>query len=114
MVEKNIGISLSDSAKDRILEIKKKSENQTKHLRITIMGGGCSGFSYNFSLDDKVIEDDFIIKNNEVILLAVDSASVGFIKNCVVDYVFELGGAFFKINNPDATATCGCGSSFSV
>ena len=113
-MDKDITISLSDSAKDRILEIQKKPENQTKHLRIVIMGGGCSGFSYNFSLDDKTNDDDFIIKDDEVILLAVDSASVGFIKNCIVDYVFELGGAFFKVNNPDATATCGCGSSFSV
>ena len=107
-------ITISQTAKNRIFEIKKKTQNHNKHLRITINGGGCSGFSYNFSLDDKIHDDDFFIKDNNIYLLAVDQSSVEFIKNCTVDYVCELGGEFFKINNPDASATCGCGSSFSV
>jgi iron-sulfur cluster insertion protein len=107
-------IALSKAAKNRILEVEQKKENQGKHLRITINGGGCSGFSYNFSLDNKINDDDFFIKEDGIFLLAVDEASVEFIKNCTVDYVRELGGEFFKVINPDASATCGCGSSFSV
>jgi len=107
-------ISLTKAAKNRIIAVRKKEENKGKHLRIIIMGGGCSGFSYNFSLDNKINKDDFFIKEDENYLLAVDKTSVEFIKNCTVDYVTELGGQFFKITNPDANATCGCGSSFSV
>jgi iron-sulfur cluster insertion protein len=114
MINIAANISISEAAKNRVLEIRKKEENKGKHLRITINGGGCSGFSYDFSLDNKVNSDDFFIKEDDFFLLTVDEASVEFIKNCTVDYVCELGGEFFKINNPNASATCGCGSSFSV
>ena len=107
-------LSLSPSAEARIKEIKSKSENINKHLRITVSGGGCSGFQYGFSMDEKIEADDFKIGKNEEILLTVDSVSLDFLKSCIVDYVSDLGGSYFKINNPNAKVTCGCGSSFSV
>lgn len=107
-------LSLSPSAEARIKEIKLKSENANKHLRITVSGGGCSGFQYGFSMDEKIEDDDFKIEDGNNILLTVDSVSLDFLKSCVIDYVSDLGGAYFKVDNPNAKATCGCGSSFSV
>ena len=107
-------LSLSTSAEARIKEIKSKAGNTNKHLRITVSGGGCSGFQYGFSMDEKVEDGDFKIGEGDEIFLTVDSISLDFLKSCIVDYVADLGGSYFKINNPNAKATCGCGSSFSV
>ena len=113
----DLDISLLEAARNRILEIKnnsQKPENKNKHLRLSVLGGGCSGFQYKFELDDKINNDDLVISENNNILLAVDKISLDFLHNSSIDYVNEMGGSYFKVNNPNATANCGCGSSFSV
>lgn len=98
----------------RILELKTKAENVDKFLRIKVLGGGCSGFQYNFALDSNLEEDDFRFSEDEKLLVAIDKVSLDFLANCSLDFVQNLGGSFFKIENPNATANCGCGNSFSV
>ena len=82
-------------------------------LRVGVEGGGCSGFSYTFALDADVREDDQLIERDGA-KVVIDEASLPFLEGSEIDYVDELIGAAFKINNPNATAACGCGTSFSV
>ena len=110
----NKEIGLSTSAKERILELQSKSENHQKHLRITVFGGGCNGLRYEFSLDEKINDDDFKITSLDKIVLTIDEVSLSFISGGVVDFVRDLGSSYFKINNPNAKSNCGCGDSFSV
>ncbi len=108
-------ITLTDSALTRIIEIKQKPENQQKFLRISILGGGCSGFQYVFELDNKMIEGDVkIVEKNHEILAITDETSLEFLNGAEIEFVKELGASYFKVNNPNAKANCGCGSSFSV
>jgi len=107
-------INLSDSAKERILELQAKAGNENKHLRITVFGGGCNGLRYEFVLDDKINSDDIKIGGNDKTLLTIDEVSVGFVNGGVVDFTRDLGSSYFKIINPNAKSSCGCGDSFSV
>jgi len=107
-------ITLSDSAKQRIEELQLKSGNENKHLRITVFGGGCNGLRYEFALDDKVNDDDIRIGDNDKIFLTIDEVSIGFINGGLVDFTRDLGSSYFKIINPNAKSSCGCGDSFSV
>lgn len=107
-------IELSDSAKDRILELQSKPDNHNKHLRITVFGGGCNGLRYEFALDDKINDDDFKITNHDKIALTIDETSLDFINGGIVDFARDLGSSYFKIINPNAKSSCGCGDSFSV
>ena len=108
-------IIILDSAIERISKIKEKKENHEKFLRISVLGGGCNGFQYIFELDDQKSVDDIIIKAEESQIFAVtDEASLPFLDGAKVEFVKELGASYFKINNPNAKASCGCGSSFSV
>ncbi|MFT5702776.1 MAG: iron-sulfur cluster insertion protein [Rickettsiales bacterium] len=110
----NKTLELSTSAGDRITELQTKADNQNKHLRITVFGGGCNGMRYEFALDDKINDDDFTITNNNKIALAIDDMSLGFLSGGVVDFSRDLGSSYFKIVNPNAKSSCGCGDSFSV
>ena len=115
MMQENPQITLSQSAIERILEIISKPENSTKFLRIGVSSGGCSGFQYLFNLDDKLNEDDIkLCEKNSQILAITDESAVPFLRGCVVDFIKDLGSSYFKVSNPNATASCGCGSSFSV
>jgi iron-sulfur cluster insertion protein len=87
--------------------------NPALKLRIYVSGGGCSGFQYNFAFDEVVNEDDTIIEKNGVALL-IDAVSYQYMEGASVDYQEGLEGARFVISNPNASSTCGCGSSFSV
>ena len=107
-------ISLTKSAIDRISELREKPENKNKFLRITVHGGGCSGFRYEFSLDNQLSATDFVIKEKNYNIFAIDDISFNFLKNSEIDFTSELGAAYFKIKNPNATSSCGCGDSFSV
>lgn len=109
-------ISLTDKAKNRIDSITTGKNEPNKFLRITIIGGGCSGFQYKFSLDNNISPDDIKITNETTgkIYLATDPNSLEFIQNSEIDFVEELGGSFFKVNNPNSTANCGCGASFDI
>ena len=82
-------------------------------LRLQVTGGGCSGFQYNFSLDGARQHDDLVIEQDGATIL-VDSVSLDFVKGSEIDFVDDLIGAAFKVKNPNATASCGCGTSFSV
>ena len=102
---------VSKSALKRIVEVSKK--NKKKFFRISIDGGGCQGFSYKFDFDDKISENDKVLDYNEVKIL-IDSTSLEFINDAKLDFVEDMIGSYFKISNPKATSTCGCGISFSV
>ena len=100
-------LEFTDSAKKQIEKITKSEEK--KYFRISVQGGGCSGFKYNFSIDDRIEKDD-ILFNKAVI----DKQSLDIIAGSTVDFKREMIGESFSINNPKASASCGCGLSFSV
>jgi iron-sulfur cluster insertion protein len=83
------------------------------HLRISVSGGGCSGFQYGFALDDARTADDVAIERDGATVV-VDSVSLPYMEGAEIDYVDDLIGASFKVKNPQATASCGCGTSFSI
>ena len=100
---------VSKSALKRIVEV--SSKNKKKFFRISIDGGGCQGFSYKFDFDDKISQNDKVLDYNEVKIL-IDSTSLEFINDAKLDFVEDMIGSYFKISNPKATSTCGCGISF--
>ncbi|GGH08550.1 heme biosynthesis protein HemY [Glycocaulis albus] len=104
-------ISLSETAARQIREIVKGQDKP--YLRVSVVGGGCSGFSYQFDLEAERAEDDLAIERDGATVL-IDEMSVDFLKGSEIDYVDELIGASFRIHNPNATAACGCGTSFSI
>ena len=111
-VETASPVTVSASAAKRIADIL-KAEPAATMLRVAVTGGGCSGFQYNFTLDDTKMEDDLVIARDGATVL-VDPVSLDFLKGAEIDFVDDLIGAAFKINNPNATSSCGCGTSFSV
>ncbi len=106
-------ITITESAAGKIKEVVEEEGNLDLKLRMFVQGGGCSGFSYGFTLDEIVNEDDFEIDAHGVKVL-VDSMSFQYVQGATVDYTEDIEGSQFTIKNPNATTTCGCGSSFSV
>ncbi len=102
---------VTDRAFARLAEINGDA-GETKALRVAVEGGGCSGFQYDIRLDDPSADDLVLEKDGQKVL--VDSVSLPFLANAVIDFSEELIGARFVINNPNATASCGCGTSFSI
>ncbi len=114
-MSEQVTITLSESALERVRELRQKEANHNKFLRVGVSGGGCSGFQYLFNLDDKSNVDDIkVCVEAGQILAATDETSLPFLEGCVVDFVRDLGASYFKVSNPNAKASCGCGSSFSV
>lgn len=105
-------MTLTESAAERIKAILAKQPD-AKLLRVSVDGGGCSGFSYKFDLTDAQNSDDLLVERNGVGVV-IDEMSLEFLDGSEIDFTTELIGAAFKINNPNATAACGCGTSFSV
>jgi len=105
-------VILTASAAKRINAILAK-QDEAEYLRVSVEGGGCSGFSYKFDFDSTVNEDDVVIERDGARVL-IDSVSMEFLEGSEIDFSSELIGAAFRINNPNATAACGCGTSFSV
>ncbi|MEX0644617.1 MAG: iron-sulfur cluster insertion protein ErpA [Parvularculaceae bacterium] len=105
-------ISVSDRAAKRIAAILAK-EPEGSMLRVAVNGGGCSGFQYEFAITAERGVDDVAVEKNGVTVL-VDAVSLDFLRGSEIDFSNELIGAAFKINNPNATSACGCGTSFSV
>ena len=105
-------ITLSPSAAARVAAIAAK-QAKPAILRLSVEGGGCSGFQYQFGLADAPEPDD-VVAQTDGVSLVVDPVSLDLVAGCVVDFVESLGGAAFKVENPNATAGCGCGSSFAV
>ena len=106
------GLTVSARAAQRIGEILKQEPPGTM-LRLSVEGGGCSGFQYKFDVDHDKAEDDLVIAREGAVVL-VDPASVPFLAGSEVDFVDDLIGASFRVVNPNATASCGCGTSFSI
>ena len=105
-------IILTPSAAARVAAIAVK-QGKPAILRLSVDGGGCSGFQYKFGFADAVESDD-VIAEHDGVKLVVDSVSIDLVRGCAVDYVESLAGAAFKVENPNAASGCGCGSSFSV
>jgi len=103
----------TDSAVSKVKELIEEEENQELMLRVFISGGGCSGFQYGFSFDEKTTDGDTIVEKDGVKLL-IDPMSIQYLTGAEIDYSEGLEGAQFVIRNPNAQTTCGCGSSFSV
>jgi iron-sulfur cluster insertion protein len=106
-------INITDSAKQKIKDLILEEGNPAVSLRTFVQGGGCSGFSYGFTFDDVQNEDDFEIPVEEFKIL-IDSMSMTYLQGAEIDYKDDLMGSSFSIKNPNATTTCGCGSSFGV
>lgn len=106
-------ITITDSAKYKIQDIIAEENNPKLKLRMFVQGGGCSGFTYGFTLDEDQNDDDFTLEAGSVNVI-VDSMSAMYIQDATIDYVETLMESSFKITNPNATTTCGCGSSFSI
>ncbi|CBW76052.1 HesB protein family [Mycetohabitans rhizoxinica HKI 454] len=103
----------TDAAADKVKQLIDEEGNPELKLRVFVQGGGCSGFQYGFTFDEEVNEDDTVMDKNGVRLL-IDSMSYQYLLGAEIDYKDDLNGAQFVIKNPNATTTCGCGSSFSV
>ncbi|MEZ5921079.1 MAG: iron-sulfur cluster insertion protein ErpA [Parvularculaceae bacterium] len=112
MSETLAGYSVTDRAAARIAKIL-ASEPAGSMLRVAVNGGGCSGFQYDFEITTERNADDIAVEKNGVTVL-VDEISLQYMGGAEIDFADELIGAAFKINNPNATASCGCGTSFSV
>lgn len=106
-------LELKPAAIEKIRDLIAEENNPSIKLRIFVQGGGCSGMSYGFTFDEIANEDDFTLEFDGVNLL-VDSMSSQYLTGAIVDYKEDLMGSEFKIINPNAQTTCGCGSSFSV
>lgn len=105
-------ITLMPNAAKRVAAIADK-QGQDAVLRLSVEGGGCSGFQYRFGLADNIDEDD-IVTSEAGVTLVVDPISIDLVRGCAVDFVESLGGSAFQVKNPNAANGCGCGSSFSV
>jgi iron-sulfur cluster insertion protein len=105
-------ITITDRAATRILEIVAGQSGKSA-LRIAVNGGGCSGFQYEFELAESAAEDDLVIERDGAIAL-VDPVSQGFLAGSEIDFVDDLMGQSFRIRNPNAVASCGCGTSFTI
>ncbi len=106
-------MEFTDSASIKVAHLIEEQGNNKLKLRVYITGGGCSGFSYGFAFDEDNKEGDSTVTNNDVTLV-VDPMSYQYLIGATVDYLEDLQGSRFVISNPNATTTCGCGSSFSV
>lgn len=103
----------TEHAADKVKELSARQDKADTMLRVYIQGGGCSGFQYGFALEEQQSEDDMVIETAGVKLL-VDPMSFQYLMGSEIDYLEDLQGARFVINNPNATTTCGCGASFAI
>jgi iron-sulfur cluster insertion protein len=106
-------VVFTDAAARKVHELIQEEDNPELKLRVYVSGGGCSGFQYGFTFDEKVEDGDSSVENQGVTLL-IDPMSVQYLMGAEIDYKEDLQGAQFVIRNPNANTTCGCGSSFSV
>jgi iron-sulfur cluster insertion protein len=106
-------IIFSDNAASKVSALIADEGNDNLKLRVYVSGGGCSGFQYGFTFDEQVNEDDTCVEKAGVTVL-IDSMSIQYLTGAEIDYKEDLSGAQFVIRNPNATTTCGCGSSFSA
>ncbi len=113
MTETADPISLSASAARRIAVLVAMDEYNGMKFRVSVSGGGCSGFQYGFGFDDKT-EDGELVVERDGAKMVIDSMSLMYLAGSEVDFIENVGGSYFVINNPNATSSCGCGSSFGI
>jgi iron-sulfur cluster insertion protein len=113
MPEMPAPLKLTDSAAEKIKQLIAEENNPDLMLRVFVSGGGCSGFQYGFTFEERANEDDTRVEKNGVTLL-IDPLSFQYLTGAEIDYREDLNGAQFVIKNPNARTTCGCGSSFST
>ena len=106
-------VNLSGSAAKRIAELKVQENVPNAALRLSVSGGGCSGFQYNFSFDETRQDDDLAFERDGVVLV-IDQTSLGLVDGSEIDFVEDLMGASFQVRNPQASSSCGCGKSFAL
>ena len=106
-------IVLTENAARRIAVLRDQEQAENAFLRITVSGGGCSGFQYGFAFDEQRNAEDFVFERNGVVVV-VDDVSLGLLNGAEVDFVEDLMGASFQVHNPNAASSCGCGNSFSI
>lgn len=106
-------INLTETCVNKLAELLAEENNPNLKLRVFVTGGGCSGFNYGFTFDEDQNDDDFLVEKGTVRVL-IDEMSYQYLVGATVDYVEDIHGSQFAISNPNATTTCGCGSSFSV
>ena len=113
VVEASGPITVSESAAQQVARLLSNEGHPEQALRVSVSGGGCSGFQYGFAFDAKRQDDDIIIEKDGVTVL-VDSVSAGYMAGSEIDYVNDLIGASFQVKNPNAVSSCSCGTSFSL
>ncbi|MDG1750708.1 MAG: iron-sulfur cluster insertion protein ErpA [Thalassotalea sp.] len=113
MSDTELPITFSDAAAKKVLALVTEEENPELKLRVYVTGGGCSGFQYGFTFDEKINEGDMTIVKKGVTMV-IDPMSLQYLVDGEVDYVEGLEGSRFLVNNPNASTTCGCGASFSI
>ena len=113
MADSSPSIVFTDNAANKVKALIEDEGNENLNLRVYVTGGGCSGFQYGFDFDENVQEGDTQIENSGV-KMVVDPMSLQYLLGAEVDYKVSLEGSMFVVNNPNATTTCGCGSSFSI
>lgn len=113
VAEAPLPIQMTDAAANKVKTLITEEENPELKLRVYITGGGCSGFQYGFTFDEKVNDGDFTLEREGVVLV-VDPMSLQYLVGAEVDYSEGLEGSRFHVTNPNAKSTCGCGSSFSI
>lgn len=109
----NTGLTLTDNAAAKLTKLKAAEGNNALMLRVYVTGGGCSGFSYGFDFAEHLDDDDSTFDNGDAVLV-VDALSYQYLVGSTIDYTEGLEGSRFIVDNPNATTTCGCGSSFSI
>ncbi|WP_375649914.1 HesB/IscA family protein [Bartonella sp. OT172YNZD] len=107
-----MNVKISDAAAKKIAQILLREPAKIA-LRISVEGGGCSGFSYKYDLVSEMYEDDFVLKKDGAVVF-IDLLSLPFMEGAEIDFVDDLMGQFFQIHNPNAVSSCGCGVSFSI
>jgi iron-sulfur cluster insertion protein len=105
--------SVTENAARRIGAILAKEAQSDLKLRISVSGGGCSGFQYGFALDDREEDGDIAVERDGA-RVVIDGMSLLYVMGCELDYVEDLTGSYFRVNNPNASSSCGCGNSFAV
>ncbi len=105
-------LDISKTALKRIKDVSSKNKGK-RFFRISVSGGGCQGFSYEFKFDSKKNDDDKLLNFSEIEVL-IDTTSLNYVSGSKLDFVEDMMGSYFKVSNPHATSTCGCGTSFSI
>ena len=106
-------ITVTENAVKRIFEVSEKQKIKKDFFRVSISGGGCQGFQYNFNFEDHKNADDQVFEFKNIKVL-VDETSLEILNGCKIDFITDLMGSYFKVDNPKASSTCGCGTSFSI